>query len=76
MKISSNKEVTSFKPVDIIITCETQEELDRLSALFNYSPIMEFLVNDGESGLFIHLKKAGGDINKYFDKLKEMIGGK
>jgi len=73
MKISSNK-VTSFKPVDIIITCESQEELDKLSALFNYSPIMEFLVKDGESGLFIHFKKAGGDINKYFDKLREAIG--
>ena len=39
MKVETTQHTKAFAPVSVIITLESQRELDSLAAIFNYSPI-------------------------------------
>jgi hypothetical protein len=60
---------TTFKPVAIALTFETQDELDAFGSLFNYSPVCETLMKltkgriDDEA-IRVTVTKAGGDVTR------------
>ena len=69
MKATHTKTPPTFTPVTINITCETQEELDALTCLFNYGHVNRALERNfsGFVGRIVRevLETAGGTYGKH-----------
>ncbi len=85
MKITCQTEPPAFTPVDVTFHCETQEELDVLGTLFNYTPIAKVVCAMSSCNLWkakwaTHLIDAGADIHSLIDpmddKFKELFASR
>jgi len=72
----ADEKIISFKPVNITISLETQDELDGLTALCNYVPTNDALRSayglDLFKALITVLEKSGG--NSSVGKLQNALG--
>ncbi len=70
MKIEHvEKKEPSFKPVQFIWTCETQDDMNKLASVLNYTPIVEFLGIGDENPV----EKQGSDMYLYWEEFKTLI---
>lgn len=70
MKVTTNKPAPEFTPVDLTLTFETQEELDKFATGFNYTPITEALVGKYYSSVLDALRKLNAN---FYANRAEMI---
>lgn len=60
IKASASKN-ESFAPVKLVITLESQQELNRMAALFNHSGMLRFLMGEFDQSVFRMLSECGAD---------------
>lgn len=62
MKAETNKLAPKFSPVEMHITFETQEELDRFTTLFNYVKVGEYITGlNSDAVIYQAAARAGGN---------------
>jgi len=75
MRVEKGKAEPVFDPITIVI--ESKDELDALASLLNYYPVIKAMdkVTDSNMGHVIYngLVNNGGNITRYFTKIKEII---
>lgn len=74
MQINFEKQSPDFEPLEIKFTVKSQEELDKLAALFNHVDVQEFLNVENINEEF---ERHGASPSKYlhrlFDKIKSRM---
>lgn len=73
MQIDFQKNDTVFNPLDITFTVTTQEEFDKLAAVFNHVAIQDFLNIENVDQEF---ERLGANPTKYFNQLLDRLRGK
>jgi len=78
MKTKIEAEHPGFVPRTLSITFESQEEMDALQCLFNYSPTCEFLRNYGIDPFDIHehLRDQGADEGRLWEEFVHTMNRK
>jgi len=69
MKVSSV--IPKFKPISLVIEFHSQEELDKMTSIFNYTPICNLVIDSDE--IFEELESMGGDFKKHWTDLLTMV---
>ena len=61
-----------FKPVEILVTLETQEELDMFGSIFNNAKLSDCskdLEADWGNSIWKEVDNAGGNVDRYLDTI-------
>jgi hypothetical protein len=67
MNITVTEETKKFTPLKFTFTVESQEELDRLGAIFNFGPLMNWFKKDIMSGdcfFYSIFEKYGANVTR------------
>lgn len=75
MKISTTLHDEPFRPVELQITIESQQELDALFCHFQYSPTNDFLRDNGVKAdtIATHLKNNGAATGKMWGEYLKAV---
>jgi hypothetical protein len=70
------KASSGFQPVEVTFTFESQDELDRMFSLFEFSPFLHYLGSDGLQDVRDVFEGAGADYSTNWERLLKYLHNK
>ena len=72
MKATANESTNKFVPIELTITLESQDEVDQLFSIFNYSRVSEWFRKED---VILHalLPIKSKNASKFFDQFSDMF---
>lgn len=74
MKVAATREKKAFRPIDLTLTIESEDQLNAIYSLFNYEPIRTILEPVGimTEGVRVALEGAFGGLPRYGEAFKDL----